>query len=124
MIAAGFADFGFDVRMGQLFQTPTEAARLCQKEKVDCVGISSLAGGHRELIKQFVYELNVLGKSKVHIVVGGVIPDTDIPYLKTLGIESIFRPGTVVCEAVLDVIRTLNRKVRNDLSLKANKEFS
>lgn len=113
VIASGFADFGFDVRMGKLFQTPDEAAQMCQKEKVDCVGISSLAGGHRELLTQFVQTLNEKGKRDLHIILGGIIPDTDIPYLKALGIESIFQPGTVVGNAVLNVIQALNRKVRS-----------
>ncbi|MFA9459036.1 methylmalonyl-CoA mutase [Halalkalibacter sp. AB-rgal2] len=112
VIAAGFADFGFDVRMGQLFQTPQEAAQLCVGENVDCVGVSTLAGGHRELIQQFVHHLNKIGKKDMLMIVGGVIPDEDVPYLNKLGVTTIFHPGTVVIEAVLEVIHKLNEQIR------------
>lgn len=99
IIATAFADLGFDVDIGPLFQTPAEAARQAAENDVHILGISSLAAGHKTLVPQTVAELEKLGRGDILVVVGGVIPQQDYDFLKNAGAAAIFGPGTVVAKA-------------------------
>jgi methylmalonyl-CoA mutase len=107
VVATAFADLGFDVDVGGLFQTPAEVARQAVDSDVHVVGVSSLAGGHLALVPQLRAELDRLGADGVMLVVGGVVPAADHPALKATGVELIFGPGTVVAEAAGEVVRRL-----------------
>lgn len=107
VIATAFADLGFDVDLGPLFQTPSETARQAVENDVHIVGISSLAGGHKTLVPQLVSELNTLGRGDIIVVVGGVIPKKDYDFLKKKGVSAIFGPGTVIPDAALEVMSEL-----------------
>ncbi|WP_031408419.1 methylmalonyl-CoA mutase [Geobacillus vulcani] len=107
VIATAFADLGFDVDIGPLFQTPEETARQAVENDVHAVGISSLAGGHKTLVPQLVSELEKLGRDDILVIVGGVIPPQDYAFLYEHGAAAIFGPGTIIPEAadkVLDEI--------------------
>ncbi|KYD25156.1 MULTISPECIES: methylmalonyl-CoA mutase [Geobacillus] len=107
VVATAFADLGFDVDIGPLFQTPEETARQAVENDVHAVGISSLAGGHKTLVPQLVAELKKYGRDDIVIVVGGVIPPQDYAFLYEHGAAAIFGPGTVIpvsAETVLDEI--------------------
>jgi methylmalonyl-CoA mutase len=107
VIATGFADFGFDVDVGPMFQTPAEAAKQAIENDVHVVGISSQAAGHLSLVPDLLSELKKLGGSTIKIVVGGIIPPDDYALLRSFGVSEIFGPGTSVTEAadkVLDLI--------------------
>src|SRR5687767_10286717 len=99
VIATAFADLGFDVDVGPLFQTPEEVARQAVEADVHVVGVSSLAAGHLTLVPALKQALSDLGAEDVVIVVGGVIPPDDVPTLKEMGAAEVFLPGTVVAEA-------------------------
>jgi methylmalonyl-CoA mutase len=99
VIASAFADLGFDVDVGPLFQTPAEAARQAVENDVHIVGVSSLAAGHLTLVPQLKAELEGLGRGDIEIVVGGVIPPQDHDKLLAAGARAIFPPGTVIGEA-------------------------
>jgi len=99
VIASAFADAGFDVDLGPLFQTPAEAARQAVDNDVHFLGISSLAGGHRTLVPEVVQELASLGRPDIEVIVGGVIPPDDYAMLREAGARHIFGPGTVIGEA-------------------------
>ncbi|MBU8912248.1 MAG: methylmalonyl-CoA mutase [Desulfobacterales bacterium] len=105
VIATAYADFGFDVDLGPMFQTPAEAARMAVENDVHIVGVSSLAAGHKTLVPQVIEELKNQGASDIRVVVGGIIPPGDYEFLKTAGAVEIFGPGTVVTDAAN---RTLN----------------
>lgn len=107
IIAASFADFGFDVDIGPLFQTPTEVARQAVENDVHVLGISSLAGGHRALIPQLLQELKRMQREDILIIAGGVIPEQDYDYLKMNGVAAIFGPGTAVPTAVKNILEEL-----------------
>lgn len=107
VIATAFADMGYDVDIGPLFQTPLETARQAIENDVHIVGISSLAGGHKTLIPQLVRELSSLNRSDILIVAGGVIPDHDIPFLKNEGVTDVFGPGTAVPDAARSLLEQL-----------------
>ncbi|HND87209.1 MAG TPA: methylmalonyl-CoA mutase family protein, partial [Saprospiraceae bacterium] len=107
VIATAFADLGFDVDIGPLFQTPAEAARQAAENDVHILGISSLAAGHKTLVPQTVAELEKLGRSDILVVVGGVIPQQDYEYLRQAGAAAIFGPGTVVAKAAQELLRVL-----------------
>ncbi|GIH23804.1 methylmalonyl-CoA mutase [Acrocarpospora phusangensis] len=109
VIATGFADLGFDVDVGPLFQTPEEVARQAVEADVHIVGVSSLAAGHLTLVPALKQALDELGAGDIMIAVGGVIPDGDVPALLAAGASAIFQPGTVVSEAALDLLRQLER---------------
>ncbi len=96
VIATAFADVGFDVDVGPLFQTPLEAARMAVENDVHVLGISSLAGGHKTLVPQVIADLKKLGREDILIFVGGVIPPQDYEFLYAAGVTGIFGPGTVV----------------------------
>ncbi len=107
VVATSFADLGFDVDIGPLFQTPAEAAKQAVENDVHILGISSLAAGHKTLVPQVMQELSKYGRSDIKIVVGGVIPQQDYAYLYEQGVLSIFGPGTVISKAAIDILKHL-----------------
>ncbi len=111
VIATAFADLGFDVDIGPLFQTPEETARQAVENDVDIVGASSLAAGHLTLVPQLRGELEKLERDDILIVCGGVIPPQDFDALYEGGAEAIFPPGTVISEAAIDLMKKLNEVV-------------
>ncbi|MCC2613077.1 methylmalonyl-CoA mutase [Neorhizobium petrolearium] len=113
VIASAFGDIGFDVLAGPLFQTPEEAADLAVKEKVQVVGMSSLAAGHRTLAPQLVEALKKKGADNVIVVVGGVVPRQDYDFLLEHGVSAVFGPGTNVLDAANKVLDLLEGKRRN-----------
>jgi methylmalonyl-CoA mutase len=111
VIATAFADLGFDVDVGPLFQTPEEVARQAVEADVHVVGVSSLAAGHLTLMPALRDALAELGADDVLIVVGGVIPPDDVPTLKEMGAAAVFLPGTVIAEAAQELLRTLSSRL-------------
>jgi methylmalonyl-CoA mutase len=109
IIATGFADMGFDVDVGPLFQTPEETARQAVENDVHVIGVSSLAAGHLTLVPALQAELAKLGRSDILVVVGGVIPPADHEALRELGVAAIFGPGTVLAEAAQALLDSLAR---------------
>jgi methylmalonyl-CoA mutase len=107
VIATGFADLGFDVDIGPLFQTPEEVAKQAIENDVHVVGISSLAGGHKTLIPQLVAALKSAGRPDLLVVIGGVIPQQDYDFLSQAGVTGIFGPGTPVTVAAKTVLEML-----------------
>ena len=107
VIATAFADLGFDVDIGPLFQTPAETARQAVENDVHIVGVSSLAAGHLTLVPQLRDELAKLGREDIMIVVGGVIPPQDYEALYEAGAAAVFGPGTVIGEAAEKLLREL-----------------
>jgi methylmalonyl-CoA mutase len=107
VIASAFADLGFDVDIGPLFQTPDETARAAVENDVHIIGASSLAAGHLTLVPALRAALAALGRPDILVVVGGVIPPDDYPALRAAGAEAIFGPGTVIAEAALSLIDKL-----------------
>ncbi len=105
VIATAYADFGFDVDLGPMFQTPEEAAKMAVENDVHVVGVSSLAAGHKTLVPQVIAALKKEGASDIKVVVGGIIPPGDYEFLTQAGAAEIFGPGTVVTESAN---RTLN----------------
>ncbi len=112
IIATGFADLGFDVDIGPLFQTPEEAARQAVENDVHIIGISSLAAGHKTLIPELIKKLNEMGGDDIMVVAGGVIPKRDYDYLRTAGVSQIFGPGTVLSEAAEAILVPLTETRR------------
>ncbi|MCQ2059068.1 MAG: methylmalonyl-CoA mutase [Bacteroidaceae bacterium] len=110
VVATGFADCGFDVDMGTLFQTPAEAAKDAVDNDVHVLGVSSLAAGHKTLVPQVIEELKKLGRDDIMVVVGGVIPAQDYDFLYKAGAAAIFGPGTNVARAACQVMNLLNGK--------------
>jgi len=108
VIATAFADLGFDVDVGPLFQTPAEVARQAVEDDVHIVGVSSLAAGHLTLVPELKRELAAAGRQDIMVVVGGVIPPQDFDELRAAGASAIFPPGTVIAEAALDLLVTLD----------------
>jgi methylmalonyl-CoA mutase len=111
VIATAFADLGFDVDIGPLFQTPAEVARQAIENDVHVVGISSLAAGHKTLLPQLVDELAKLERSDIMVVIGGVIPPQDYPFLYEHGASAIFGPGTVLPVAAMRVLDELEKRL-------------
>jgi len=107
VVATAFADMGFDVDMGPLFQTPDETARQAVENDVHIVGMSSLAAGHKTLLPQLVEELAKLGREDILIVVGGVIPPQDYDFLLDKGATAIFGPGTKLPECATLLLEKL-----------------
>ncbi len=107
VLATGYADLGFDVDMGPLFQTPAEAAKEAVENDVHIVGVSSLAGGHKTLVPQLVEELKKLGREDILVVVGGVIPYRDYQYLFDHGACAVFGPGTVIADSAIKMLEIL-----------------
>jgi methylmalonyl-CoA mutase len=110
VVATAYADLGFDVDIGPLFQQPDEAARMAVENDVHVVGISSLAGGHKTLLVQLVEELRKLGRDDIMIVVGGVIPPQDYNFLKQNGADAVFGPGTFIPAAAREILTQLERR--------------
>ena len=108
VVATGYADCGFDVDMGPLFQTPAEAARQAVENDVDLVGASSLAAGHKTLIPQLIEELKKLGREDILVIAGGVIPAQDYDFLYQAGVAAVFGPGTSVAKAACEIMNILN----------------
>jgi methylmalonyl-CoA mutase len=108
VIASAFSDIGFDVRIGALFSTPEEVAAFAAKENVHMVGISTLTAGHLSHIPLLKTALEKLGRSNIMIVVGGVIPPEDVMTLKDMGAAAVFLPGTVIPDAALQLLESLN----------------
>jgi methylmalonyl-CoA mutase len=115
VIATAFADLGFDVDVGPLFQTPAETARQAVENDVHIVGVSSLAGGHLSLVPALREELARLGRDDILIVAGGVIPPQDYPALNYAGAAAVFGPGTVIAEAAARLVRILAERLGLDL---------
>ena len=111
VIATAFADLGFDVDVGPLFQTPAEVARQAVEADVHIVGVSSLAAGHLTLVPELRGELAALDRPDVMIVVGGVIPSQDFEALHEAGATAIFPPGTVIADAAADLLDELDRRL-------------
>jgi methylmalonyl-CoA mutase len=109
VVATAYADLGFDVDIGPLFQQPEEAARMASESDVHIVGISSLAGGHKTLLVQLRDELRKIGRDDIMIVVGGVIPPADYEFLKANGAAAVFGPGTFIPEAAKEILTRLNQ---------------
>jgi methylmalonyl-CoA mutase len=107
IIATSFADLGFDVDIGPLFQTPEEAARQAAENDVHILGISSLAAGHKTLVPQTIAELKALGREDILVVVGGVIPQQDYDFLYAAGAAAVFGPGTVIAQAAIRLLSML-----------------
>jgi methylmalonyl-CoA mutase len=107
VVATGYADCGFDVDMGPLFQTPEEAARQAVENDVHVLGVSSLAGGHKTLIPQVIEELKKLGRPDIIVIAGGVIPPQDYDFLYKAGVAAIFGPGTPVSKSACDIMHLL-----------------
>ena len=110
VVATGYADCGFDVDMGPLFQTPEEAAKQAVENDVHVVGVSSLAAGHLTLVPQIVDALKKLGREDIVVVVGGVIPAQDYDALYKAGAMAIFGPGTPIATAAIKIMEILNQK--------------
>lgn len=109
VVATAFADLGFDVDIGPLFQTPEESAKQAVENDVHIVGVSSLAAGHLQLVPALKAQLEKLKRSDMLIVVGGVIPPQDYPELKKLGAAAIFGPGTIIADAVIELLGLLQQ---------------
>jgi methylmalonyl-CoA mutase len=107
VIATAFADLGFDVDVGPLFQVPAEAARQALENDVHVVGVSSQAAGHKTLVPQLMEELRREGADNVAVVVGGVVPPRDHAYLRERGVAAIFGPGTAVPDAAREVLQVI-----------------
>ncbi len=108
VIATAFADFGFDVDIGPLFQIPEEAARMAVDNDVHAIGISSQAAGHKTLVPELIKALKDIGADGITVVLGGIIPPKDYDFLRKAGVDAIFGPGTAIpgaCREVLNVIR-------------------
>ena len=113
VIASAFADLGFDVDIGPLFQTPEEAARQAVENDVHIVGVSSLAAGHLTLVPALREALEAEGRGDIMIVVGGVIPPQDYPALNEAGAKAIFGPGTPIAEAAIDLLKKLGAEAKS-----------
>jgi methylmalonyl-CoA mutase len=107
IIATSFADLGFDVDIGPLFQTPAEVAMQAAENDVHILGISSLAGGHKTLVPQVIAELKKIGRPDILVIAGGVIPLKDHDQLKKAGVAAVFGPGTVISKAAMEVLGIL-----------------
>ena len=107
VISTSFADLGFDVDIGPLFQTPEEAARQAVENDVHILGVSSLAGGHKTLVPQVIEELKKHGRDDIMVIAGGVIPQQDYDFLYKAGVTAVFGPGTVIPRAAKQILDTL-----------------
>jgi methylmalonyl-CoA mutase len=113
VVATGFADIGFDVDVGPLFQTPEETARQAVENDVHIVGVSSLAAGHKTLVPQLIEELKKQGREDIMVIVGGVIPPQDYDFLYKAGTVAIFGPGTVISDAGIKLLEILIASRKN-----------
>ena len=111
LIASAFADMGFEVVSGPLFQTPQEACDLALFHQVDAVGASSLAAGHKTLIPELIRLLRDAGRPDIKVVAGGVIPPQDYDMLRDAGVQGIYGPGSNVVECAADMLRLLGHNM-------------
>ena len=111
VVATAYADMGFDVDIGPLFQSPEETARMAVENDVHVVGISSLAGGHKALLPELIAELKKLGREDIMAIVGGVIPVQDYEYLRQNGAAAIFGPGTVITDAAKEILDQIEKRL-------------
>lgn len=107
VVATGYADVGFDVDIGPLFQTPQEAAKQAVENDVHILGVSSLAAGHKTLVPQVIEELKKYGREDIMVIVGGVIPHQDYQYLFDAGAVAVFGPGTKISDAAISILEVL-----------------
>ncbi|MCF8297609.1 MAG: methylmalonyl-CoA mutase [Saprospiraceae bacterium] len=107
VVATGYADIGFDVDIGPLFQTPEESAKQAVENDVHILGVSSLAAGHKTLVPQVIAELKKLGREDILVIVGGVIPHQDYEFLYDAGAVAVFGPGTIIAKAAIDMLEIL-----------------
>ena len=107
VIATSFADIGFDVDIGPLFQTPEEAAKQAIENDVHVLGVSSLAAGHKTLVPQVIAALKKYGREDILVIAGGVIPAQDYDFLYENGVMGIFGPGTKISKAAIDILNIL-----------------
>ncbi|MBN2869252.1 MAG: cobalamin-dependent protein, partial [Flavobacteriaceae bacterium] len=107
VVATGYADVGFDVDIGPLFQTPQEAAKQAVENDVHILGVSSLAAGHKTLVPQVIEELKKYGREDIMVIVGGVIPKQDYQYLFDAGAVAVFGPGTKISDAAIKILEIL-----------------
>ncbi|HYJ51614.1 MAG TPA: methylmalonyl-CoA mutase family protein, partial [Allosphingosinicella sp.] len=111
LVSSAFADLGFDIVPGPLFQTPEESARMAVEKQVDVVGASSLAAGHKTLVPELIGHLRDMGRPDIKVVVGGVIPPQDYDMLREAGVQAIFGPGTNLVEAAGEVLKLLGHNM-------------
>lgn len=107
VVATGYADLGFDVDIGPLFQTPSEAAKQAVENDIHILGVSSLAGGHKTLVPQVIEELKNYGREDIMVIVGGVVPKQDYQYLFDAGAVAVFGPGTKISDAAIQILEIL-----------------
>jgi methylmalonyl-CoA mutase len=107
VVASAFADLGFDVDVGPLFQSPAEVARQAADNDVHILGISTLAGGHKTLVPETVEALRSLGRPDIRVAVGGVVPNADRAVLERAGVVAVFGPGTPIAESALRLLHIL-----------------
>jgi methylmalonyl-CoA mutase len=107
VVATGYADMGFDVDIGPLFQTPVEAAKQAVENDVHILGVSSLAAGHKTLVPAVISELKKLGREDIMVIVGGVIPSQDYDFLFKAGATAVFGPGTIISDAAIKMLDIL-----------------
>ena len=107
VVATGYADLGFDVDIGPLFQTPSEVAKQAVENDVHILGISSLAGGHKTLVPDVIQELKKQGREDIMVIVGGVIPKQDYKHLLDKGAVAVFGPGTKISDAAIEILTIL-----------------
>ena len=110
VVATSFADLGFDVDVGPLFQTPEEAAKQAVENDVHIIGISSLAAGHKILVPKVISALRNFGREDILVIAGGVIPKQDYDYLFNTGVSGIFGPGTIIAESAIEILKKLLKK--------------
>lgn len=111
LVASAFADLGFEIVSGPLFQTPEEAARDAIEADVDVIGASSLAAGHKSLIPELIQKLKDAGRDDIKVIAGGVIPQQDYDYLRKVGVQAIFGPGTNLVDAAGEVLKLLGHNL-------------
>ena len=107
IIATSFADLGFDVDIGPLFQNPIEVAKQAIENDAHILGISTLAAGHKALVPEVIKELENYKKTNMLVVVGGIVPKEDYDYLYNVGVFSIFGPGTIIAESAIIILNKL-----------------
>jgi len=111
VIATAYGDLGLEATAGSLFQTPAEAAQEAVEKGVHAVGASSLAAGHLTLAPQLIAELKKLGREDIMVVVGGVIPPSDVQPLLDAGVAAVYPPGSVIADTAIDLIDKLNQRL-------------
>jgi methylmalonyl-CoA mutase len=111
VVATAFADFGFDVDISPMFQTPEEAAKMALENDVHIVGASSLAAGHKTLVPELIKSLKANGGEDILVVVGGVIPPGDYQFLYDAGVVGVFGPGTPITKSASQVLASIEEKL-------------